>query len=78
DAAQRAATLDAATAAAAREQAQDAIRAERETLATTMNNLPLGVVGIDASMRLVLCNDGFLAMYGLAREAAEPGLPLEA
>ncbi|MFL9825859.1 PAS-domain containing protein [Rhodoplanes sp. SY1] len=78
DAAQRAATLDAATAAAAREQAQDAIRAERETLATTLNNLPLGVVGIDASMRLVMCNDGFLAMYGLAREAAEPGLPLEA
>lgn len=73
-----AAMLDAAAAAAARERVQDAVQAERETLATTLNNLPLGVVGVDASMRLVLCNDGFLAMYGLTRAATEPGLPLEA
>ncbi|MDC7784288.1 PAS-domain containing protein [Rhodoplanes sp. TEM] len=72
------AVLDAATAAAARERMQDAIRAERQMLATVVNNLQHAVVGIDASMRLVLCNDRYLDLYGLPREAAEPGLPLEA
>ncbi|RAI45019.1 PAS-domain containing protein, partial [Rhodoplanes roseus] len=71
------AVLDASAAAAERERVQDTIRSAKQTLDTAVNNIGHGVVGIDASMRLVLCNDRYLEMYRISREEAEPGLPFE-
>jgi methyl-accepting chemotaxis protein len=45
-------------------------------LALALNNMSQGVVMFDASGRLVVCNDGYLQMYGLSANVVKPGAPL--
>jgi methyl-accepting chemotaxis protein len=45
----------------------------RELLALALNNMTQGVVMFDAGGRLVVCNDPYLAMYGLSPEIVKPG-----
>jgi len=42
-------------------------------LQTALNNIPQGLLMFDAANRLVLRNDRYIEMYGLAPEAAKPG-----
>jgi methyl-accepting chemotaxis protein len=45
-------------------------------LALTLNNMTQGVVLLDTSGRLVVCNDQYLTMYGLSPDAVKPGAAL--
>jgi NO-binding membrane sensor protein with MHYT domain len=45
-------------------------------LAVTLNNITQGVVTLDPAGRLVVCNDRYLAMYGLSPEVVKPGATL--
>jgi methyl-accepting chemotaxis protein len=45
-------------------------------LALTLNNMTQGVVLLDTSGRLVVCNDQYLAMYGLSPDLVKPGVAL--
>ena len=45
-------------------------------LATALNNMTQGVIMFDASDRLVICNDRYLEMYDLPRDAVKPGCKL--
>jgi methyl-accepting chemotaxis protein len=42
-----------------------------------LNNMTQGVVMFDASGRLIVCNDRYLAIYGLPPEIVKPGAKLE-
>src|SRR5438270_4838792 len=46
-------------------------------LATALNNMTQGVVMFDAAGRLVVCNERYVAMYGLPPEIVKPGCTLE-
>ena len=45
-------------------------------LALALNNMTQGVVMFDAAGRLVVCNDQYLAMYGLSPDLVKPGVAL--
>jgi methyl-accepting chemotaxis protein len=45
-------------------------------LALTLNNMTQGVVLLDTSGRLIVCNDQYLAMYGLSPDVVKPGTAL--
>ncbi len=45
-------------------------------LALTLNNMTQGVVMFDTAGRLAVCNDRYLAMYGLSPELVKPGVAL--
>ncbi len=45
-------------------------------LAIALNNMSQGVVMLDMAGRLVVCNDRYLAMYGLSAEVIKPGVTL--
>ncbi len=45
-------------------------------LDTALNNMSLGLCMFDSDMRLVLCNQRYIQMYGLAPEAVKPGRTL--
>jgi len=45
-------------------------------LALALNHMTQGVVMFDASGRLVVCNDQYLAMYGLSPDLVKPGVAL--
>jgi PAS domain-containing protein len=45
-------------------------------LALTLNNMTQGVVLLDTSGRLMVCNDQYLAMYGLSPDVVKPGAAL--
>jgi len=45
-------------------------------LATALNNMTQGVVMFDRMERLVICNDRYLEMYSLTRDAVKPGTML--
>lgn len=45
-------------------------------LALTLNNMTQGVVMFDTAGRLVVCNDRYLAMYGLSPDQVKPGVAL--
>jgi diguanylate cyclase (GGDEF)-like protein/PAS domain S-box-containing protein len=52
-------------------------RAHSETnLATTLRNMSQGVCMFDRSQRLLVCNDRYTEMYGLAAEQTKPGVTL--
>ena len=44
--------------------------------ALTLNNMTQGVVMFDTAGRLAVCNDRYLAMYGLSPELVKPGVAL--
>jgi methyl-accepting chemotaxis protein len=45
-------------------------------LALALNHMTLGVVMFDAAGRLVVCDDQYLAMYGLSPDLVKPGVAL--
>src|ERR1051325_620909 len=45
-------------------------------LITAVNNMSHGVVMFDAQERMVVCNERYIEMYGLARDLAKPGVLL--
>ncbi len=45
-------------------------------LALALNNMTQGVVMYDAAGRLVVCNDRYLAVYGLSPDLVKPGVAL--
>jgi len=45
-------------------------------LAIALNNMNQGVVMLDMTGRLVVCNDRYLAMYGLSADVIKPGITL--
>ncbi|MBI5111192.1 MAG: PAS-domain containing protein [Rhodovulum sp.] len=71
--------LDAHWIAVAEQRAEmiDGLRLRSQQLDTALNNMAHGVLGLDASMRLVLCNDRYLALYRLTRDSVAPGLPVD-
>jgi diguanylate cyclase (GGDEF)-like protein len=46
---------------------------EKQRLDTAMNNMSQGLIMFDAAERIVVCNDLYIAMYGLSREIVKPG-----
>jgi PAS domain-containing protein len=56
--------------------ASGAGRPQAPSLALTLNNMTQGVVMFDAAGRLVVCNDQYLAMYGLSPDVVKPGAAL--
>ena len=46
---------------------------EKQRLDTAMNNMSQGLIMFDAAERVVVCNDLYIAMYGLSREVVKPG-----
>ena len=49
---------------------------KRHLLALALNNMTQGVVMFDTKGRLVVCNDQYLAMYGLSPDVVKPGAAL--
>ena len=49
---------------------------ESDLLALTLNNMTQGVVLFDTAGRLIVCNDQYLAMYGLSPDIVKPGAAL--
>ncbi len=49
---------------------------DRHLLALALNNMTQGVVMYGAAGRLVVCNDRYLAMYGLSPDIVKPGAAL--
>ncbi len=45
-------------------------------LAMVLNNMTQGVVMFDSNERLVVCNERYIAMYGLSRDIVKPGATL--
>jgi diguanylate cyclase (GGDEF)-like protein len=45
-------------------------------LDAAINNMPQGLVMLDATERLILCNDRYIEMYGLSRGVVKPGCTL--
>src|SRR5260221_2240203 len=50
---------------------------ERRHLSTAVNNIPQGLVLYDASARIVICNQRYIEMFGLAPAVAKQGCPLQ-
>jgi diguanylate cyclase (GGDEF)-like protein/PAS domain S-box-containing protein len=46
---------------------------EKERLDTALNNMSQGLIMFDSADRIVLCNDVYIAMYGLSRDTVRPG-----
>ncbi len=53
-----------------------ALEKQKLQLDAAINNMPQGLVMLDANERLVLCNDRYVEMYGLPREVVQPGCTL--
>ncbi|HJY17115.1 MAG TPA: PAS-domain containing protein, partial [Xanthobacteraceae bacterium] len=51
-------------------------RGKDRPLALALNNMSQGVVMFDASGRVVVCNDRYLAIYGLSPDVVKPGARL--
>jgi diguanylate cyclase (GGDEF)-like protein/PAS domain S-box-containing protein len=49
-------------------------RTEKQRLDTAINNMSQGLLLYDSSERLVLCNQRYVAMYGLSPDVVKPGL----
>ncbi len=52
------------------------LREQNLRLASALNNMPQGLCMFNEAMRLILCNDRYLEMYGLTRQQAYPGCAL--
>ena len=49
----------------------------KATIDAALNNLVQGVVMFDATLRLIVCNQRYLDMYGLSRDIVRPGATLQ-
>ena len=49
-------------------------RVEKQRLDTAINNMTQGLLLYDSSERLVVCNQRYIAMYGLSPDVVKPGL----
>jgi len=49
----------------------------KATVDAALNNLVQGVVMFDAKLRLIVCNQRYLDMYGLSRDIVRPGAALQ-
>ncbi|WP_245312814.1 putative bifunctional diguanylate cyclase/phosphodiesterase, partial [Bradyrhizobium macuxiense] len=58
-------------------EAQQRLEAERQRLDTALNNMIQGLVLFDASARMVVCNQRYLDMCGLAADLIKPGCSFE-
>ena len=48
---------------------------EKERLDAAVNNMSQGLLLFDRSERLVICNQRYIAMYGLSGDVIKPGPP---
>jgi diguanylate cyclase (GGDEF)-like protein len=55
------------------EQSQEMLREQHLRLSTAIGNMSQGLLMFDAEGRLLVCNDRYIEMYGLAREEVRPG-----
>ena len=51
-------------------------RNDGQLLHTVLNNMSQGILLFDSELKLVICNQRYIEMYGLAREAVKPGCSL--
>jgi diguanylate cyclase (GGDEF)-like protein len=59
-------------------ESEEALEAQNQRFAAALNNMAHGMCMFDKDKRLVVCNNLYLEMYGLARELGRPGTPLRA
>ena len=52
---------------------QERLESERQRLDTALNNMSQGLVAIDRSARLIMCNQRYIDMYSLSTEVVKPG-----
>jgi diguanylate cyclase (GGDEF)-like protein len=55
------------------EQSEEMLREQHLRLSTAISNMSQGLLMFDADSRLLVCNDRYLDMYGLPRDAVKPG-----
>jgi diguanylate cyclase (GGDEF)-like protein len=51
-------------------------RNDGQLLHTVLNNMSQGVLLFDSELKLVICNQRYIEMYGLSQESAKPGCSL--
>jgi diguanylate cyclase (GGDEF)-like protein len=61
----------------AHRRATQALEKQKLQLDAAINNMPQGLVMLDAAERLILCNDRYIEMYGLSRAVVRPGCTLK-
>jgi len=59
------------------EQSEELLREQHLRLSTAIGNMSQGLLMFDAEGRLLVCNDRYIEMYGLARESIGPGCTLD-
>ena len=59
------------------EQSEELLREQHLRLSTAIGNMSQGLLMFDAEGRLLVCNDRYIEMYGLARESIAPGCTLD-
>src|ERR1700675_426112 len=52
------------------------LRNDEQLLHTVLNNMSQGVLLFDSELRLVICNQRYIEMYGLSPENVKPGCTL--
>ena len=55
------------------EQSEEMLREQHLRLSTAIGNMTQGLLMFDAEGRLLMCNDRYIEMYGLARDVVKPG-----
>jgi diguanylate cyclase (GGDEF)-like protein len=58
--------------------AEEALAEQNERFEAALTNIPHGVCMFEADKRLILCNAGYAALYGLPAELTVAGTPLQA
>lgn len=61
-----------------RKNAEKIIRTQNERFNVALENIPFGICVYDKDHRLVVSNENFARMYGVAPEHLTPGLPMKA
>ena len=51
-------------------------RNDGQLLHTVLNNMSQGVLLFDSELKLVICNQRYIEMYGLSQESVKPGCTL--
>src|SRR6266851_3058176 len=57
-------------------ESEEALQAQNQRFAAALNNMAHGMCMFDKDQRLVVCNNLYLEMYGLAPELGQPGTSL--
>lgn len=57
-------------------ESSQALEKQKLHLGAAINNMPQGLVMLDANERLILCNERYIEMYGLSRDVVLPGCTL--